>query len=496
MKIDMALLAKGLGKRVVCHHVVEDLSFDVAGVRLFSPSCPVLDAGLVYVVDSQDVSIFLKLGGRRFISTLPAPQVDCECILFEEGTSPAEMLSLTQGVFDSWNSWETEILDAAIGGSSITKILALCARPLKNPIALFDSSMVLVATAGEIPSSNLDEVWTQVLTVGYYSVENDTSADSRLLTTSTMPFIYDRDGIKKAQACLERRGEIVGYLGSTELLSPFSLGELSAMRAIQLILERTDAMRAFAPDLKGRSNSIIERMLSGQSIEPSIVRYVLRQFGWDWDDKYRVVFFCSSDPAEFSSKAIPPFITTVSRAIPHMRLFAFEDGVVGIHRNPYPSSADYAARLSKILLNEGMIAVLSTVFSPIDYLHYAYLQCRTVLALGETLPGAVLDFENSYTDCIVKSLDDSSSLTALCHPFVYELSREKNGEEKVRCLASYLSHGKNITDTARELGVHRNTVTYRIEQLDRRLGRKIGEADPEFTFHLLLSCIIVEHRSS
>ena len=60
-------------------------------------------------------------------------------------------------------------------------------------------------------------------------------------------------------------------------------------------------------------------------------------------------------------------------------------------------------------------------------------------------------------------------------------------EDMMTTIDSFLSHGMNISATARELYMHRNTLTYRLNKIKADTGLDIREFDKAVTFEILRS---------
>jgi DNA-binding PucR family transcriptional regulator len=72
-------------------------------------------------------------------------------------------------------------------------------------------------------------------------------------------------------------------------------------------------------------------------------------------------------------------------------------------------------------------------------------------------------------------------------------SGEEGQRELVRSLYHYLLSGRNITVTAENIHVHRNSLIYRLNKLSEMLDKDLKDLGPDQTFFYLFSCMIVEH---
>lgn len=84
-------------------------------------------------------------------------------------------------------------------------------------------------------------------------------------------------------------------------------------------------------------------------------------------------------------------------------------------------------------------------------------------------------------------------LRELCHAAVLKLERydRKNGTAYMGTLHAYLATGKNVSEAAEALYIHRNTLAKRIEKMNDIITVDLD--DRETVFHLLFSLRIMEY---
>ncbi len=59
-------------------------------------------------------------------------------------------------------------------------------------------------------------------------------------------------------------------------------------------------------------------------------------------------------------------------------------------------------------------------------------------------------------------------------------------EETLSTIAMFFDNNLNVSETSRQLFVHRNTLVYRIEKLERATGLDIRKFDDALTFKIAL----------
>lgn len=138
------------------------------------------------------------------------------------------------------------------------------------------------------------------------------------------------------------------------------------------------------------------------------------------------------------------------------------------------------------LVFDGYIAI-SQVFNNITNLRLAYQQTnlvetyRSYIDFGRTFSTAQKresQFCYTFEEALMFALVDSDVMTeemkdfAFSHTILEKIIAEDaaTGSEDARILAAYLHHERKATVVAEKLHMHRNTVLYRIDKLEKRFG--------------------------
>jgi hypothetical protein len=76
--------------------------------------------------------------------------------------------------------------------------------------------------------------------------------------------------------------------------------------------------------------------------------------------------------------------------------------------------------------------------------------------------------------------------SALLDPLLVQDRRR--GSQLVSTLAAYLDHGGAQAQAAEALGVHRNTLSYRIDRIEQLTGRDLNDPRTRYLFQIALDC--------
>ena len=83
---------------------------------------------------------------------------------------------------------------------------------------------------------------------------------------------------------------------------------------------------------------------------------------------------------------------------------------------------------------------------------------------------------------------------SLCNMFIKEVFGEKvpdilEDEEAMSTINKFFENNLNISETARQLYVHRNTLVYRLERIEKAIGLDIRTFDDAMTFRIAVMVI-------
>ena len=78
---------------------------------------------------------------------------------------------------------------------------------------------------------------------------------------------------------------------------------------------------------------------------------------------------------------------------------------------------------------------------------------------------------------------------SLCNMFIKEVFGDKipdvlNDEEAMSTISKFFENNLNISETARQLYVHRNTLVYRLERIEKEIGLDIRKFEDAMTFRI------------
>ncbi len=153
-----------------------------------------------------------------------------------------------------------------------------------------------------------------------------------------------------------------------------------------------------------------------------------------------------------------------------------------------------AKRLSDNLHTEAMIRVrvgYGNVVRLLSELTESYQEAKMALEVGRVFYAEMDTI--SYGKLGIGRLIYQLPMS-LCRMFIQEVFGDKipdvlEDEEAMSTIHMFLENNLNISETARQLYVHRNTLVYRLERIEKAIGLDIRTFDDAMTFRLAVMVI-------
>ena len=137
------------------------------------------------------------------------------------------------------------------------------------------------------------------------------------------------------------------------------------------------------------------------------------------------------------------------------------------------------------------------VSDPFEFMHARDAWHQALAAVREGKGegrGSVSEFGDVFVPNLLHHLEQSSSLDMQLHPAALQIAAAKNGDELLSCVYAFLMNGRNVSQAARALYMHRNTLEYRMRVINERWGIDFDAMDEDELLRLSLSCRLLMQR--
>ena len=171
-----------------------------------------------------------------------------------------------------------------------------------------------------------------------------------------------------------------------------------------------------------------------------------------------------------------------------------EDDVVLIHQMPEGSGAKemekIAQQVEEALAGEEdnhVFVGIGTMATHLRDLAKSYKEAQIAIEVGKVFDTEryIINYENLGIGRLIYQLP-----TTLCEMFLQEVFKKNPidalDQETLFTIYKFFENNLNVSETARKLFVHRNTLVYRLEKIKKLTGLDLREFDDAITFKVAL----------
>lgn len=399
------------------------------------------------------------------------------------------------------NDWYEELTEAILCQKDLQVQMDCAVRFFKNPVALFDISMTLLAWSGPMPDKISDPVWRHVLSQGYNTLDTFPMEARRQVVGSVgedrvviAPPMEKGDTSHNMIATLYHKGLPFACLAMNELNQPFDRAEYSYMLIIKKLLEQSPVILRNVVLAKDKGSKVFLRLICGQAVDEKQSAIFFREYNWKQEDSFRIYVLRYTQKDKLNEQSYKSYINLLQRIVPGLEVFYYEGSLVAVERN-----CDRDARLQKLQKIKEKLAIpigISMVYQGYEHLCEAFLQAKAAWNYAKEKVG-IAGYEDIYAAYLLEILKQENNLAHLCHPALLKLERKEEWDrELLKTLYFYLKRGKRVSATADELHIHRNTLLNRLRIIDERLGLKVDELGQQEEQLLYISCMILSGENN
>lgn len=422
-------------------------------------------------------------------------------------SSEADCNAVMQKLFDVCNDyslWDEKMMIAILNNTGIEDFLKIAAEKLHNPIALFDNSLTVIATAGSFLNSAIGTIWEKINIPGYpladfFTLQEQQELSVKMLKQVEDPYLYhpvldQRHTYASSHIWVDQK--LCGNLGLVNINAPFTEGQLRILGHITDQLTRYFKTNDAYIHIAENQTHFIKHLIEDESADEKSIVYHLKRFRLKrYDNYYLLCFVCPmTGSSEIESMS---FVKRINQYYNGSIISVYDQKIILIISEAvYPiQSPVELARLEELLLKYEMNCGISICFHDFLELRHYYVQSHFAAKISLNDDQKPFCFyEACYQEHLVELLSRSVDLPVICDPEILNLkkSEEEHENELIHCLRVYLQHGRNLSSASKELNLHRNTLIYRIDKIGRILKLDLNHLSEEKIFFLIFSCMVVE----
>ena len=424
-----------------------------------------------------------------------------------------------QQIFEKYNRWDERLLDAVMEHMKLQKLVEIGAEMFPNPLAVFDSSLYCLAIGGKLPDENTrNPIWSSVihknhpLTVSsrmgaykkagkQYGTREETVLIKKVEVEGIQP--YDM-----LMSYMYYNGTRLANIGMTEIWEPITQGQAFLCGHLA---KRIKNWLLDSPDVTSEEpvKQVIRNLLQGYPVPKGLIERSVNWMNKKRNHKVYLIYFDLEYAAE------RPGITTES-AVKHVKktvekIKAFNEIVLEYEKKVLmvlctDSEKDIFERIEIVKKNletaiGNLVIGISEAYEEFENIRLAYLQAVAAVESGkrrEDNKSRIYRFSDYAVEHLLFTYLQSQSAEMFCAKDIKLLCAfdRKNETEYVKTLKVYYQCDANMTQAAKLLNIHRNSMTYRMEKILEILNKEsVSDICEGNKLYAEISCELIETDS-
>jgi sugar diacid utilization regulator len=290
---------------------------------------------------------------------------------------------------------------------------------------------------------------------------------------------------------------IVGYLIVVEMEKPFEEDDIELIDLLNSVVSSEMKKDQFISSSRGNMHEyFLVDILDGKIKGGKAVRERLKSLNWGMEGRMHVITVLVK---EQDAARTPMFYVrdVLGSMFSRSRCIVYNNNIVIFvnHKSDDAQFEDELKYLASFLEDNEMRCAVSRGFSNPVEMRKHYIQTLKCLELGSLIDDeeVVFRYEDYVVHHILSCCLPQVNLMDFCHPLILELMGydRKNNTDYTLSLYMYIKNGRKKIETANELHIHRNTMSYRVDRIMKILNVDLDNSDLIFQF--LISFKILEY---
>jgi len=394
-----------------------------------------------------------------------------------------------------------KLYKALTSGTGLQGIVDIAAELFDNQILVADMSYMVLAHS-ERPDTD-DPMWLDIINAGFFPTDyvNAISNDKnyyRIPIADKLEIISD--GISPNRflcKILTVDGKPVGFATCVEYHSHLNDADIELFEIFcDIVGTELKGNETIINNYNRRNKSFISEMLN-DSVKSDYVDERLRQVGLKVKNCNYILVAEFADEKIRRDHQIMYYSQVLEQNIPNSYCVIFRNTIVSLISNDNKELVNDAFTESVLesVKAADMICGISRCFNNIADLKAYHRQAAEAIRLGRKLfpAGRAFSYDQMSVFHMIDIIGQKEELLAFCNQKLLNILEydKKHQTKYAQTVYAYLKFSRNPTQTAENLGIHRNTIDYRIGRVEDLFG--IEFEDQSTTFSLALSLRILEY---
>ncbi|MDR0459480.1 MAG: helix-turn-helix domain-containing protein [Coriobacteriales bacterium] len=454
------------------------------------------------VLDAEGIDNIVENSSLIVIGDPPKALLDKQVNLIwvNKQISLTRLFSDVVEYFSMYELWENHIQKALISKKRLKRLAELSAPIIRRPMYLIDSHMQTIFANIDEDAYDLPQGYQNPVidnnnpSIGVYALERF----QEKAYSYTTPFVLPTpSGYRTLNQNIFIENRLVGTLSFDEIGGAFTNRD---MTLITLLADFIANGMTFHEEWNTSAPKLLDvqvhKLLDNQVTVLEETDAALKSIAWGMDNAYYCIVAVPLNPLYpngLLAAAAKHTCTKTSQTI----------YTVHQHRMVFIVNADHSTlsqtETLEVLTHEleklNVFIGVSNIFNGFWGLTNQYRLAVAACELGPMCHGnkTYYRFENYFMDYIVNICKEATTLESIIPRGLIQLKRydEKYETNMLHILSVFLKHDMRIASAARELFLHRNTLTAKISQI-KFITRMDFEGDPEVRLQTLVALYMME----
>jgi sugar diacid utilization regulator len=393
-----------------------------------------------------------------------------------------------------------KLLRSLIRAKGIQEIIDTAFELIGNPIIVLSNNYEILAYTRNVEIN--DPVWNHTVTVGKTpesfidSIKTGRIIEKVYKSKSAVLVQSSSSRCRDIMGKVEIDGKIVAHIGIGEYLAPFKENDLELATLLCSVLSaEMQKNKLFRNTKRIMFEHFITDLLDGKVMKNEIMSERMQHIDLDLKGCLYVITVNIED-YEILNTTISYARDQLENLVFGSKSLIYNNQIVLIisTQSDRPFFDTDLQSLENYLKGNKMYAGISRRFTDIAMLRKHYMQSLRSIKLGIIMHKhkVLFSFEDYAPYQLMDLRSKEEDIKDFCHPGITALMDYDllNGTCFTKSLLVYIENGMNVVESARILHIHRNTMTYRIEKIQKITG--IDLAGKNMLFHIHLSLKVLE----
>lgn len=390
---------------------------------------------------------------------------------------------------------EIELLQTLVNRKGMQNILDTASRSLENPLFVCDLGYQIICRSDR--GACCDEFWENVRHHSYGFPEQIgqiiRSGGFAEIGASDEPLIlqYKFTPVPFLAACIRDGAHVLGYVCVYGYIRPFQEQDKELLILLCRVLSYEFLYYGLSASDKIPYYTLLSDLLAGALTDKEELECRLQRL------KLSLPKSLVCAVVRFPEQTAQATVSYIREVLLHRLTYALgivcQNHLVLLLPEAVPEKGMLESSLSSYEGNvDYQIGVSSPIANLLDLKRYYEQSLQAIRIAGLLkLKNRQHLFQKLSVYQILFYAGKETNLKHLCHPAVLEMQSydRQHHTEYLKDLTLYLSCGKNIKKAAKQAGVHKNSMYYRISRLEDKFFLSLGDDDTCFALQLSLKIL-------